>query len=562
MSDEWLLTLLWALPLVGSLVVLLIPQRAELAVKGTALTVTVLTLLLTLAAFRGYLSPSATGVAPASVSLVDRASANTAGFRSDTTLTLAKATPGDLVVRSEWIPYFNIQYFLGLDGISLSLVILTGFVSVLACLASWNIDKHVKAYFSLFLLLLASMIGVFLALDMFLFYVFFEVMLLPMYFLIGVWGGENREYAAIKFLLYTLFGSVFILVAILLLYFWGGATAKGLHSFDAVMLSTQSSHFSPGIQQWIFALFFIGFCIKLPAFPFHTWLPDAHVQAPTPISMILAGVLLKIGGYGLIRLAWPLAPAGAAALGYPVAALGVVSIVYGALAAMAQTDFKKLVAYSSVSHMGFVTLGMASLTLLGDPGDPKGYEWGVNGAMFMMIAHGITSTGMFFLVGVIYERAHTRDLRQLGGLFNVMPVYGAVSFLIFFGSMGLPGLCGFIAEVFVIVAAFNYNPTLAVIGASAVVLTAGYILWTLQRVFLGRNEHYRGLPDLTPRELIIAAPLVIFTVLLGVFPGILLDWMSPSVSNMVKNVADGAKLDKTISPPVARLDTPATARAR
>jgi NADH-quinone oxidoreductase subunit M len=557
MSDVWLLTLLWAVPLAGSLLVLFIPKGSDNTVRNTSLAITLATLVLALLAFRGYLSKSDSAQAPASISLVDRAKANViqrdAKGPSDT-------APGDLIARAEWIPYFNIQYFVGIDGISLSLVLLTGFVSVLACLASWGIDKQVKAYFSLFLLLLASMIGVFIALDMFLFYVFFEVMLLPMYFLIGVWGGDRREYAAIKFLLYTLFGSVFILVAILLLYFWGGPdTSSGLHSFDAVYLSTQTGKFSVGIQQWIFALFFLGFCIKLPAFPFHTWLPDAHVQAPTPISMILAGILLKIGGYGMVRLAWPLAPAGAEALGYPVAALGVVSIIYGALAAMAQTDFKKLVAYSSVSHMGFVTLGMAALTLVGDP---KYYEYGVNGAMFMMIAHGITSTGMFFLVGVIYERAHTRDLRQLGGLFNVMPVYGAVTFLIFFGSMGLPGLCGFIAEVFVVLSAFNYNPTLAIISASAVVLTAGYILWTLQRVFLGRNDHYKGLPDLTSRELAISIPLVIFTVLLGVFPWALLDWMSPSVKNMVALVTAGAKADKTASPPIARLDAPANRPAR
>jgi NADH-quinone oxidoreductase subunit M len=551
MFDFALLSALWVVPVVGALLVLLVPKRHETSIKGISLLITLATFALTLMALATYIQPGSQASAP----LRERAEHNLLKASTEATeLTVVDETGAyvnDLVVRRAWIPYFNIQYYLGLDGISLSLVVLTGLVSVLACLASWNIDKQVKGYFSLFLLLVASMMGVFIALDLFLFYVFFEVMLLPMYFLIGVWGGENREYAAIKFLLYTLFGSVFILVAVLILYFWPGETvvagqpapiingvAFHAHTFDIVALTraaTETGYYGTWIQQIVFALFFIGFCIKLPSFPFHTWLPDAHVQAPTPISMILAGVLLKIGGYGLIRLAWPLAPIGAFNLSFPVAALGIVSILYGALVAMAQTDFKKLVAYSSVSHMGYVTLGMAAMNLANDP---RYYAYGVNGAMFMMIAHGITSTGMFFLVGVIYERAHTRDLKKLGGLLDYMPAYGAVSFLIFFGSMGLPGLCGFIAEVFVVLAAFNYSKVLAVLAAAAVILTAGYILWTLQRVFLGRNEHFRGLPDLTAREWLISIPLVLLTVALGVLPQtLLLEWMSPSVTDMVRSVA-------------------------
>jgi len=551
MSDDLLLTLLWLLPLLGALGVLLIPKQAETAIKGTALAITIATFALTLAAYNTYVQSGSNASAP----LRERAARNgltsAANVEDQASVAETGAAVRDLVVRRTWIPYFNIQYFLGLDGISLSLVLLTSFTSVLACLASWNIDKQVKGYYSLFLILTASMMGVFIALDLILFYIFFEVMLLPMYFLIAVWGGENREYAAIKFLLYTLFGSVFILVSILLLYFWpgeplvaGGATEAMVngqvfraHTFDIVELTraiTETSYYGLTVQKWIFALFFIGFCVKLPSFPFHTWLPDAHVQAPTPISMILAGVLLKIGGYGLVRLAWPLAPLGAHAFAYPVAILGVFSILYGALVAMAQTDFKKLVAYSSVSHMGYITLGMAVMTLTGDP---RYYAFGVNGAMFMMIAHGITSTGMFFLVGVIYERAHTRDLKKLGGLFTPMPAYGAVSFLIFFGSMGLPGLCGFIAEVFVVLAAFNYDIVLAILAASAVVLTAGYILWTLQRVFLGRNEQYRGMPDLTAREWAISIPLVVLTIALGVAPqSLLLSWMGPSVDRTVRDI--------------------------
>jgi NADH-quinone oxidoreductase subunit M len=553
MSDALLLTLLWLLPLVGAVAVLLIPKSALLAIKATALGFTVVTFLLTLAAYAAYVGAES----PAAKPLAERAEVNKLepadpGDPPNVAVEPAEAE-NDLVVRRAWIPYFNIQYFLGLDGISLSLVMLTGLVSMLACLASWPIEKQIKGYYALFLLLTASMMGVFLSLDLFLFYVFFEVMLLPMYFLIAVWGGDNREYAAIKFLLYTLFGSVFILVAVLTLYFWtGDATVSGFeaHTFDIVRLTqiaTTTGYYGRGVQNLIFLLFLTGFLVKLPSFPFHTWLPDAHVQAPTPISMILAGVLLKIGGYGLVRLAWPLAPAGAYDWAVPVAALGVFSIIYGALVAMAQTDFKKLVAYSSVSHMGYVTLGMAVMVLA--PADPRFYSYGVNGAMYMMIAHGITSTAMFFLVGVIYDRAHTRDLNKLGGLLNVMPIYGAVSFIIFFGSMGLPGLCGFIAEAFVVLSAFNFKPLLAVLAAAAVILTAGYILWTLQRVFLGRSEEHKGLTDMNAREIIIAIPLVVLTVALGVLPQpLLLSWMGPSVDTVVRSVTTAKTLQDSTEP--------------
>jgi NADH-quinone oxidoreductase subunit M len=552
MSDNLLLTSFWLLPLIGMVGVLAVPRRSEAAIKYLALAATLITFVVTLVALGLYVGDS-----PSRAPLQDRVVHNVLQKDGSGALTIAdeSAGEGDLVVRRSWIPYFNIQYYLGLDGISLSLVVLTGLISVLACLASWNITKQVKGYYALFLLLVASMMGVFVSLDLFLFYVFFEVMLLPMYFLIGIWGGDDREYAAIKFLLYTLFGSVFILVAVLILFFWpGDTTAQSLynatgqvqpftgHSFDIVELTgvaTKTGYYGRGIQSWVFVLFLIGFLIKLPSFPFHTWLPDAHVQAPTPISMILAGILLKIGGYGLIRLAWPLAPLGAYDWAYFVAALGVFSILYGALVAMAQTDFKKLVAYSSVSHMGYVTLGLAAMNLWTSP---QYYAYGVNGAMFMMLAHGITSAGMFFLVGVIYDRAHTRDLNKLGGLNNIMPLYGAISYVIFFGSMGLPGLCGFVAEFFVVVAAFNYSKLLAVLAATAVVLTAGYILWTLQRVFLGRSETWKGLPDMDLREIVIAVPLVVLTIAMGVFPNTLvLSWVSPSVGEMVNSVVPAAR---------------------
>jgi NADH-quinone oxidoreductase subunit M len=546
MSDLVLLTSLWLIPLVGTLAVLAIPKRNESWIRWTSLAFTVVTFAISLVALENYVNEQA-----ASRPLEDRVQDNTVTYPStgEPVARESGTSQYDLVVRRSWIPSFRIEYYLGLDGISLSLVVLTGLIGVLACLASWNIEKQVKGYFALYLLLMASMVGVFLSLDLFLFYVFFEVMLLPMYFLIAIWGGPRREYAAIKFLLYTLFGSVFILVAILILYFWGGNVAvPGFsgHSFDIVELTRIASttgYYGRDIQFYIFLLFFIGFIIKLPSFPFHTWLPDAHVEAPTPISMILAGILLKIGGYGLIRLAWPLAPAGAYDCSYGVALLAVFSILYGALVAMAQTDFKKLVAYSSVSHMGYVTLGMAVMNL---QSGPEYYAYGVNGAMFMMLAHGITSAGMFFLVGVIYDRAHTRNLNDLGGLNNIMPLYGALSYIIFFGSMGLPGLCGFVAEVFVVLAAFNYDPWLAVLAAAAVILTAGYILWTIQRVFLGRSETWKGLPDMNGREIIIAVPLVVLTIAMGIFPqALILRWMSPSVDRTAEKIMTARELNVT-----------------
>ncbi|MGO8748587.1 MAG: complex I subunit 4 family protein [Thermoguttaceae bacterium] len=468
-----------------------------------------------------------------------------------------------------WIGSFNIQYALGIDGISFPLVILTTFLSMLAMGASWPINKHVKAYCILFLLLETGMLGVFMALDFFLFYVFWEVMLLPMYFLIGIWGGPRREYAAIKFFLFTLVGSVLMLVAILMLYFYSdfstlsakqlaepgiGAAASqpgAAHTFNILALAKmgQSAH-SPfnmpllwghSVQWWAFLLLLIGFLVKVPSVPIHTWLPDAHVEAPTPISMILAGVLLKMGGYGILRICYPICPDAAYDLAWLVVGLGVVSMVYGAFAALAQKDFKRLVAYSSVSHMGYVVAGIGVWSAVaGTAYNSDFWKMGMNGAMFQMIAHGLSSAGMFFLVGVIYDRVHHRNLDQFGGLFARMPVYSGLAIGIFFAALGLPGLCGFIGEVFVVFSAWSYSKALAVVAASVVILTAGYILWTIQRVYLGpeyKGPHGEAITPITRREVAIAAPLLALAILFGVYPKALFNYMEPSVNATVDDLA-------------------------
>jgi NADH-quinone oxidoreductase subunit M len=525
----------------------------------------------------------------------------------------------DWLASYPWIERFNINYYMGADGISMPLVLLTTLLSFLAMIASWKIERFVRGYCMLFLLLETGMLGTFLALDFFLFYIFWEVMLLPMYFLIGVWGGPRREYAAIKFFLYTLLGSVFILIALLAFYFTDvrdfvgprtmreavaaaekeGTTVTGnsveVHTFDLVVLQRvgkaalqvlngqpvttsfsaekaktliadlksikapeeeirkaeaqyksaiedaglqkrlDQSFFQPWFQYTMFLFLLVGFAIKVPVFPFHTWLPDAHVEAPTPISMILAGVLLKMGGYGIIRIAYPICPWAAEQLAYGVALFGVINIVYGAFAAMAQSDFKKLVAYSSISHMGYVLLGVAVWSA---PDKTQYWSWGMNGAMFQMIAHGITSAGMFFLVGVIYDRAHHRRLDNFRGLYEPMPLYGGISAVIFFAAMGLPGMCGFVGEFMVVLSTWNYNKLFAVLAAMTVVITAAYILWTLQRVFMGENPQYRNYSDISVREIVCITPLVVLSVALGVLPGyLLLNWMEPSLTGLVDTLA-------------------------
>src|SRR5499427_1799354 len=423
------------------------------------------------------------------------------------------------VQRMPWLPAYHIEYFVGVDGLSVTMVLLTALLSTLCMIASFGITKAVKGYFALFLLLETGMLGTFVALDFFLFYVFWEVMLLPMYFLIGIWGGPRREYAAIKFFLYTLFGSVLMLVALLYLYF-----TPTPHSFDMTQLGALVRDKIPlDVQVLLWVALFIGFAIKIPAFPFHTWLPDAHVEAPTAISVILAGVLLKMGTYGILRVNFAMLPEATHQLAWLfLGVIGTINIVYGALCAMAQTDFKKLIAYSSISHMGYVMLGAASFTAAG-----------INGAVLQMFNHGTVTAMLFILVGVIYDRAHHRDIAGFGGLAQQMPVYAGMTGLAFFAGMGLPGMSAFISEVLVLIGAWQTHPILTILAAATAIRTAGYLLWTYQRIYLGPfNEKYKAFPDLSFREAFTLVPLAIIVLILGVYPQAILGLLNTSLVHL------------------------------
>jgi NADH-quinone oxidoreductase subunit M len=435
-----------------------------------------------------------------------------------------------------WFGRIQIEYFMGIDGISVLMVLLTALISFIAVFASWNIEKSIKGYFALLLLLDAGMMGVFVSLDFFLFYVFWEIMLLPMYFLIGVWGGPRREYAAIKFFLYTLLGSVLMLLAMLALYFSVSivdpSTGEKMHTFNMLALMNPANY-DPGSilaglnTQWRYLAYvalFIGFAIKVPIFPFHTWLPDAHVEAPTAISVILAGVLLKMGTYGLLRISFPMFPDAAVFYQIPLAILGFINIVYGALVAMAQEDFKKLIAYSSISHMGVVILGMAAMN-----------TQGMIGAVLQMFNHGTITAMLFLIVGVLYDRAHTRGLSEFGGLMNQMPKYSGVMVIAFFAALGLPGLSGFISEAFSFLGAFQSFKLITILSTLGIVLTAGYMLWTLQRLFLGTiPEKWKSLPDINGRELFMLIPLAVIVLFLGIYPSPAITLMSSSINTLVE----------------------------
>ncbi len=516
-----ILSLLTFLPVLGMVIILFLPKEETKPVKYLSLVITAIQVVLAVVLLSNY-NYSASGVYDEkSFQFIEK-------FRWINITGLS------------WLGNIKIDYFLGVDGISTPMVLLTAIISFIATLSSWTIDKSVKGYFALFLLLDAGMMGVFVALDYFLFYIFWELMLLPMYFLIGIWGGPRKEYAAIKFFIYTLFGSVFILIAMIGLYF---STTEilpdGTKVFTFNMLAMMNpanstpdgilSILNPGNLRFMaFLALFVGFAIKIPMFPFHTWLPDAHVEAPTPISVILAGVLLKMGTYGILRINFPMFPEITRQLMWWIALFGMINIIYGALVALAQKDFKKLIAYSSVSHMGYVLLGMASLSTTG-----------INGAIFQMFNHGTITAMLFLIVGVIYDRAHTRGLNDFGGLASQMPVYTGFVTVAFFAAIGLPGMSGFISEALVFVGAFGVDVTriLTIISTLGILLGAAYMLWTLQRIFFGPlNEKWASLTDLDKREYAMLVPLALIVIFLGIYPSAMLDVMNSSVNSLVNYV--------------------------
>jgi NADH-quinone oxidoreductase subunit M len=496
MPDLPLLSLLTFLPAAGAALLLLLPRERLSLPGGLAVAVTAADFVL-------------------SVLLYARFDPGEAGMQ--------------FVEEAAWIPRLGIQYLLGVDGISLPLILLTTLLGLLVAAASlpW-IRERAKEYYICLLLLQTGMLGVFVALDLILFYVFWEAMLLPMYFLIGIWGGPRRIYATIKFFLYTMAGSVLMLLAIFALYFAGRAVLPAPSFALPALLGVVVP---PEKQTWLFLAFALAFAIKVPMVPFHTWLPDAHVEAPTGGSVILAGVLLKMGTYGFLRFALPLFPDATRALLPLVAWLAIAGILYGALVALAQADVKSLVAYSSVSHLGFVMLGIFALNVQG-----------VAGALLQMVNHGLSTGALFLLVGMLYERRHTRMLADFGGLFRVIPVYGGVLLVIALSSIGLPGLNGFVGEFLILAGTFKFWPLYAVLGAAGVVLGAWYMLRMVQQVLFGpvRHEANRNLRDLTVAEVGILAPILLLVVWIGVYPAPFLSVSEASVKALLARVEQGA----------------------
>jgi NADH-quinone oxidoreductase subunit M len=504
MTDSSILTSILALPLIGAMVIAFMNAESKKLIKLLGLVSSVVSFLLSVWLFVKF------NVASAEMQFVENHS---------------------------WIANLDISYHLGVDGISLLLVVLTTFLTPIALLASWDsIQNKLKGYVALMLLLEVGTLGVFMSLDMFLFYVFWEFMLIPMYFIIGIWGGGERIYAAIKFFLYTMAGSLLMLVAIIWLGHYASTLSGGVFTTDLMKLYAIAPGIPASIQSWMFLAFALSFCIKVPLFPFHTWLPDAHVQAPTAGSVILAGVLLKMGTYGLVRFCLPLFPFATFTFMPYIAALAVVGIIYGALVSMVQADFKKLVAYSSVSHLGFVVLGIFAVN-----------EEGMQGGVIQMINHGLSTGALFLLVGMIYDRRHTRMIKDFGGLAKQMPVYATFFMIVMLSSVGLPGLNGFIGEFLILLGAFKSqflgNTMYAILGATGVILAAVYLLWSYQRVFFGKldNPENQRLIDLSGREIAVLIPVIVFIVWIGFYPNTFLE-KSAAASKQVVQQVENARL--------------------
>jgi len=497
MSDWPLLSLLIWLPIIGAAGLVAVGERVPTMVRPLALIIALAAFGLSLVVYAGF------DTASAAMQFQERA---------------------------VWIGAFDIHYHLGIDGLSLPLILLTTLIGVLIIVAGWRIQDRPHLYLASFLVLQGLMVGVFSALDALLFYVFFEAMLVPMFLIIGIWGGPNRIYATIKFFLFTFFGSVFMLIALLWLYLQSGSFAiLDLHQLPIELEA----------QILIFLAFLIAFAVKVPMWPVHTWLPDAHVEAPTGGSVVLAAVMLKIGGYGLVRFSLPITPDAAAALDWLVIGLSLVAIAYIGFVALAQSDMKKLIAYSSISHMGFVTLGMfLAFAIARNTGDLSGAGLGLSGGMVQMISHGFISGAMFLAVGVLYDRVHSREIASYGGVANTMPWFAMFAVLFFMANAGLPGTSGFVGEFMVILAAFKASFWFAFVAGTSLLLGAAYSLWLVKRVFYGEvgSAAVAGLKDLSGREWALMVVLALFVLGVGIWPFPLLEMMEVSVQQLVEHI--------------------------
>jgi NADH-quinone oxidoreductase subunit M len=498
MTSLGLLSLLIWLPILGGLVVIAVDDRHATLGRWVALGIALVTFGASLLLWTGFDS-------------------STASYQ--------------FTERTNWIPFLNSTYYLGVDGLSMPLILLTTFITIPVVIAAWTvIEERIAQYFAAFLIMEGLMVGVFAALDGLLFYFFWEAMLIPMFLIIGVWGGPRRVYATIKFFIYTFLGSVFMLVALVYMYLKTGSYE--IASFHALPLTMRE-------QFWIFLAFFAAFAVKIPMFPVHTWLPDAHVEAPTGGSVVLAAVMLKMGGYGFLRFSLPIAPDAARALDTFVIVLSLIAVVYIGFVALVQTDMKKLIAYSSIAHMGFVTLGcFLAFDIAANTGGLQGAGMGIDGAMVQMVSHGLVSGAMFLCVGVMYDRMHSREISAYGGVINTMPKFAAFMVLFAMANAGLPGTSGFVGEFLVIIASFKANFWYALLAAMTLILGAAYTLWLVKRVIFGPvgNDHVAALEDLNPREFLILGVLAVGVLLLGLWPAPLLDVMRASVAHLVEQI--------------------------